>query len=223
MEGDAMIGSVHDPPPRVAPGGRPLARARRLAERCDCDLEHADHVADLALSLFDQLHEAHQLGRDDRALLHVAAVVHDIGRVDGSKGHHKRSADRIMAADELPDDPRWRRIVAATARYHRKALPKTRHKHFGNLSPADRDRVRWLAGCLRLADGLGKGSEPLVTRVECTLSPHTLLLDCFAEDPAEATSRLGGLRKRDLLSQALARPIEYVVHEAADQASASRP
>lgn len=192
-----------------------VAAARRLASQYHEDLAHLDHVAELALSLFDQLIGAHRLGTAERAMLHVAALLHDIGQADGSKGHHKRSAERIVAAPGLPADPRWRMVVAAAARYHRKALPKARHAYYGELDESDRDRVRWLGGCLRLADGLDKGRRALVHGVHCTLSPHTLLLDCMTHDAAAAANRLGELPKRDLLSRTLARPIECVLHEAA--------
>lgn len=192
--------------------GSTLHAARRLAEQCRSNMPHVDHVADLALALFDQLHPHHRLDDQDRALLHAAAILHDIGHADGAKGHHKRSAQRILDADELPNNARWRLIVAASARYHRKALPSSRHQCFAQLRPDDQARVRWLAACLRLADGLDKGRTSLIRKLRCTLSPNTLLLDCFSPDIEAAAQRLHPLRKRDLLSQNLNRRVEYVVH-----------
>jgi exopolyphosphatase/guanosine-5'-triphosphate,3'-diphosphate pyrophosphatase len=47
-------------------------------------------------------------------------------------------------------------IVGCIARYHRKAPPSPLHHEFAQLSLADRQRVRILAGLLRIADALDK-------------------------------------------------------------------
>jgi len=189
-----------------------LAAARRLARQCHGDMPHLDHVARLALALFDQVAQRHQLGDDERGMLHAAAILHDIGELEGPKGHHKRSAQYILAAEQLPVPPRWRAIVAATARYHRKALPRLKHHCYSRLDPEDRARVHWLGGCLRLADGLDKGRRKLVRDLRAAFTPDALQLHCFCHDPHAAAERLGNLRKRDLLAETLGRPIRYTLH-----------
>jgi exopolyphosphatase/guanosine-5'-triphosphate,3'-diphosphate pyrophosphatase len=47
-------------------------------------------------------------------------------------------------------------IIGTIARYHRKAPPSALHHEFTQLSLADRQRVRLLAGLLRIADALDK-------------------------------------------------------------------
>jgi exopolyphosphatase/guanosine-5'-triphosphate,3'-diphosphate pyrophosphatase len=47
-------------------------------------------------------------------------------------------------------------IVGTIARYHRKSPPSPLHHEFAQLSLADRNRVRLLAGMLRIADALDK-------------------------------------------------------------------
>lgn len=55
--------------------------------------------------------------------------------------------------------------MAAVARYHRKALPKSDHEDLRGLSRADRLRVDWLAACLRTADGLDRRHLQLVNKI----------------------------------------------------------
>ncbi|HEX7485791.1 MAG TPA: Ppx/GppA phosphatase family protein, partial [Vicinamibacterales bacterium] len=50
-----------------------------LGERCRWYPEHSEHVARLALSLFDQTRGIHQLGDRAREWLEYAALLHDIG------------------------------------------------------------------------------------------------------------------------------------------------
>ena len=118
------------------------------------DSAHASQVSRLALSLFDSLTDLHALGPNERRLLEFAALLHDIGWVDGQSKHHKRSYEMIM--DDPPHglSPRETAVTANIARYHRKSLPKRSHDGFAALKRADRDIVRKLAAILRIADGL---------------------------------------------------------------------
>jgi exopolyphosphatase/guanosine-5'-triphosphate,3'-diphosphate pyrophosphatase len=130
-----------------------------LFDRHETEPEHPRQVARLALALFDGLIPLHRYGADERRLLECAALLHDIGwSVSGpdGRGHHKASALLIREFPWKTLTPTEVRCVAAVARYHRKALPKSRHGELKGLSEADRSRVDWLAACLRTADGLDR-------------------------------------------------------------------
>jgi exopolyphosphatase/guanosine-5'-triphosphate,3'-diphosphate pyrophosphatase len=174
----------------------------RLAAESADEEGHGVHVARLSLALLDQLEALHDLGADSRVWLWAAARLHDIGWRDGQKGHHKSSRDRILAASELPLDQRERIVVAAIARYHRKALPKAKHKCFGPLSESDRRLVRVLGGLVRLADGLDRTHRGLVRRIHCHAAGRTVHIRCFASESIEVELE-AARRKSDLFCQAL--------------------
>jgi exopolyphosphatase/guanosine-5'-triphosphate,3'-diphosphate pyrophosphatase len=120
------------------------------------DEKHALHVARLAGSLYDQLIHVHGMGDRERRFLVAAALLHDVGGVVSLKSHHKHAL-YLIARSELPGfTAREMLIVGTIARYHRKAPPSPLHHEFAQLSLADRNRVRLLAGLLRIADALDK-------------------------------------------------------------------
>ncbi|MGA2640375.1 MAG: Ppx/GppA phosphatase family protein [Spirochaetia bacterium] len=120
------------------------------------DEKHALHVARLAGSLYDQLGHVHGMGDRDRRLLVAAALLHDVGSVVSLKSHHKHALYLIARSDLPGFSAREMLIIGTIARYHRKAPPSALHHEFTQLSLADRQRVRLLAGLLRIADALDK-------------------------------------------------------------------
>src|SRR4249919_3482005 len=62
-----------------------------LGERCGYWSEHAQQVARLALSIFDQTRSVHGLGDREREWLEYAALLHDIGNHISYEGHHRHS------------------------------------------------------------------------------------------------------------------------------------
>jgi exopolyphosphatase/pppGpp-phosphohydrolase len=155
-----------------------------LSQRCSHERGHIHHVAKLALSLFDQLRSLHGLGGQDRLWLQFAALLHDIGWIEGRQGHHKATLRLIMEDPGLPFEPRERAMVGLIARYHRKGLPKDGHPYFCDLSPADQRRVRVLAGILRVADGLDDGHSGAILDVACQVSREETAIECHAAGPA---------------------------------------
>ncbi|NTV66058.1 MAG: Ppx/GppA family phosphatase, partial [Oscillochloris sp.] len=62
---------------------------------------HCEKVAEIALSLFDQLAPMHLYGAWERELLGYAALIHDIGVQVGYYDHHKHSAYLVFNATML--------------------------------------------------------------------------------------------------------------------------
>ena len=89
------------------------------------DFAHVEHVARLALELWDalgraELHECDPLERD---LLWSAAMLHDIGTAVDYDDHHKHSRYLILNAGLPGFTPRETGLIGQLARYHRKGSP----------------------------------------------------------------------------------------------------
>ena len=183
-----------------------LASVLALARGSLFEEAHSAQVARLALALYDALEALHGLSSPERLLLQCAALLHDIGYRDGDKGHHKSALRRIMQAPQLAMDMRRRRLIACTARYHRKALPKASHPVFADLNGDDRRRVRILGGLLRLADGLDRTHRGMVQRITALATDSEVRILARATGPAEM-EQWAAVKKSDLLAQALGRKV----------------
>ncbi len=149
-----------------------------LAKECKYEREHAHQVERLALEIFDRLGRLHKLGQAERFLLQCAAILHDIGWMEGQKGHHKTALRIIMDSPVLRFDLPTRRIIGLIARYHRKAMPKEQHTYFCDLDAKDRDTVRKLAGILRVADGLDRMHQSKVKDISCRVDGKRIEIVC---------------------------------------------
>jgi exopolyphosphatase/guanosine-5'-triphosphate,3'-diphosphate pyrophosphatase len=139
------------------------AAVRNLAVQYESDMRHTEHVAELALEMFDSLVSGDLFAPhpDERELLWAAAMLHDVGMVISYDDHHKHSRYLIEAA-ELPGfDPRERALIAQITRYHRKGAPK-----LGAIEPlavdGDAALLDRCATILRLAEHLERGRDQSV-------------------------------------------------------------
>lgn len=133
-----------------------------LARRCQAPEAHSQHVADLALSLFDQTKREHRLGQRERTWLEYAAILHDVGYLINPRQHHKHAYYLIKHSDLGGLGAEEIDMVANIARYHRRALPSLKHEAFDCLTPRLQRVVRILASLLRIADGLDRTHFSLV-------------------------------------------------------------
>jgi exopolyphosphatase / guanosine-5'-triphosphate,3'-diphosphate pyrophosphatase len=137
-----------------------------LAERCSYWPEHANQVARLSLSIFDQTRSAHVLTDREREWLEFAALLHDIGTHISYPRHHKHSYYLIKNGDLRGFEPLESEIIGLVARYHRKSAPRKSHSDFGALSAKSRRTVRTLGAILRFAETLDRSHAQAVTGVE---------------------------------------------------------
>jgi exopolyphosphatase/guanosine-5'-triphosphate,3'-diphosphate pyrophosphatase len=137
-----------------------------LAERCSYWPEHANQVARLSLSIFDQTRSAHVLTDREREWLEFAALLHDIGTHISYPRHHKHSYYLIKNGDLRGFEPLESEIIGLVARYHRKSAPRKSHGDFGALSAKSRRTVRTLGAILRFAETLDRSHAQAVTGVE---------------------------------------------------------
>jgi exopolyphosphatase/guanosine-5'-triphosphate,3'-diphosphate pyrophosphatase len=133
-----------------------------LADRCRVASSHAQQVARLALSLFDQTAPVHGFGAREREWLEYAALLHDAGVHISYERHHQHSYYLVTNGDLRGFDPVEIQVIALVARYHRRGAPKKSHEPYGALPGRLRRTVRGLAAMLRLAEGLDRShAQPL--------------------------------------------------------------
>jgi putative phosphoesterase len=172
---------------------------------------HSSQVTRLAMRLFDELGELHGLGAGERFWLQCAGILHDIGWIEGQKGHHKTSLRIILAEPKLPFDERERNIVGSIARYHRKRLPNKGHSHFAALRRDERQKVKVLSAILRVADGLDFTQQSLVKDITCVVSPEQVTINCSVSGEAEIEQKRA-MEKGDLFEKVFNRDLTISGH-----------
>jgi exopolyphosphatase / guanosine-5'-triphosphate,3'-diphosphate pyrophosphatase len=134
------------------------------------DAPHAQHVSQLALNLFYQLHDLHQLPEKYAGILHAAATLHDIGLFVAHPKHHKHSYYLIKSSGMNSFNKLDLDLIANIARYHRKAHPSQKHLAFSQLTPANQQVVRKLSAILRVVDALDYKHDQRVKAVNCAMN-----------------------------------------------------
>jgi exopolyphosphatase/guanosine-5'-triphosphate,3'-diphosphate pyrophosphatase len=188
-----------------------LARIAAWAEFRDEEFPRARRIAQLACELFDGLAALHLPGPYGqpraRMLLEAAALMHNVARSRGPRGHHK-AAFREIRKMTLPLG--WteeeRDIVAQVARYHRGATPSTDHPSFAALGPAQRDTVLHLGGILRLAAAFDFDRSGEVRHLAVSGQPDGIQIAAQGYTGREVHARVL-TAERHMLERALRRPI----------------
>jgi exopolyphosphatase/guanosine-5'-triphosphate,3'-diphosphate pyrophosphatase len=145
-----------------------------LARLSQYEASHAQHVAHLALLLFDQLAALHGYGAWERELLEHAATLHDIGLAVSYYDHHRHGAYLILNAALQGFSHREVALLALLVRFHRKGDVDVGALR-GVLAPGDERRVARLAALLRLAEYLERRKSQVVGGLHVTLGDPVLV------------------------------------------------
>ena len=128
--------------------------AMQLGRKYGFDADHAVLIARLAGSLFDQSRALHDLGEEERLLLEVGSLLHDIGHFINTIDHDKHGYYILQANPLIGLNEHQQEIVANIVRYHRRSIPASDDSTFKSLPSSDRIKVMKLSALLRLADGM---------------------------------------------------------------------
>lgn len=153
---------------------------KQLAEKCNYDKAHCEHVAKLSLQLFDDLSNLHKLGIECREYLEAASILHDVGYHISHTNHHYHSYYIIKNSELLGFNENEIDIIANTARYHRKSHPKPNHTEFEMLPNETKQIVKKLSALLRIADSFDRTHQKIVKNLRAQIKGDKveLILEC---------------------------------------------
>ncbi len=147
-----------------------IQSAKQLGRKFHYQQKHAEHVAKLAWTLFDQLKPLHRMDDRYRGILELAALLHEIGLFVGSRSNHKHSMYLIRNSELFGVGARDMELVALVARYHRRATPQPVHEGYAQLNREERVAVSKLAALLRVAIALDASRAQRISEIDCQLS-----------------------------------------------------
>jgi exopolyphosphatase/guanosine-5'-triphosphate,3'-diphosphate pyrophosphatase len=190
---------------RLTPGGTDdirhvaLASATKLAMRCDDDFPHAQALARLACTLFDQLSKHFELDINDRLYLETASLLANVGITVSHAKHHLHSYYMIRNADLLGLTDDEIEVIAQIARYHRKGEPKLSHESFRTLSTQDQNRVRLLSSILRVAIGLDRTHDGRIENVKVSVTKTDITITISASQKIDIDLNVYAANERTAL------------------------
>ncbi|MCL2176570.1 MAG: Ppx/GppA family phosphatase [Firmicutes bacterium] len=142
------------------------------------NFEHAEHTAALCMMLFKQLRVLHKLPRTYTKVLRVAGYLHDIGLNVKYYDHHRHSTYSILASQLYGLSHREIVLAAFIAGAHRKGevdvAGLTKFKDL--LLPEDFEAVKRLGILIRIAEGLDRGMQGVITGLVCDVLGDSVIL-----------------------------------------------
>jgi exopolyphosphatase/guanosine-5'-triphosphate,3'-diphosphate pyrophosphatase len=182
------------------------ASVRNLAAEYDQLNAHTEHVAELALTMWDAL------GSNDpveRELLWSAAMLHDIGMSIDYDDHHKHSRYLILNAGLPGFSPRETALIGQMARFHRKGNPR-----LGPFAPlgedGDEELLTRCSAVLRVAEQLERSRDQAVDRVRVEVDNGRVELRLQAHEDV-SIARWAAMNEADVFKKAFGRELEISV------------
>ena len=180
-----------------------------LAAQYDADFAHVEHVARLALGMWDALGEAraHPADPRERELLWAAAMLHDIGTAVDDDDHHKHSRYLILNAGLPGYTTRETALIGQMARYHRKGTRRSGSPRRSRaMATRGRSSARRAAAPRRAARALARPVGARAHSRSTTATPRS------ASRPTRTVGRaLGGRRQRDLFERAFGKELTLAI------------
>jgi len=187
-----------------------LSAVLKLAKQSHFEPKHTRHVTHLALEIYEELHNLHRLDAHERYFLLCAALLHDIGvHTEGPYAHHKTSLNIILKSPILQFSQKDRLIVGSIARYHRRALPSSKHDHFKALNKDEQETVSILSSILRIADGLDYSHRRRIQRVRANFDNKKITFICYVRKFPVKKEIKSANKKSNLMSQVFKREIRF--------------
>jgi exopolyphosphatase / guanosine-5'-triphosphate,3'-diphosphate pyrophosphatase len=183
------------------------ASVGNLAAQYHPETAHTDHVARLALEIWDALAEGgvHPGDPDERELLWAAAILHDVGTAVDYDDHHKHSRYLILNAGLPGYSPRETALIGQIARFHRKGRPG-----LGEFAPlarkGDEALLARCAAAVRVAEQLERPRDQTVQHAHVKLRDGRVELRLQSSEDA-TISRWGAQRQADLFKRAFGKEL----------------
>jgi exopolyphosphatase / guanosine-5'-triphosphate,3'-diphosphate pyrophosphatase len=148
-----------------------------LGRKCGFDEDHALQTAWLASELFAQLSREHRLHERFEVILHVAAILYQIGLFINLRSSHKHAMYLIRNSELFGLSRHDLLLVGLVARYHRRSSPQPTHEGYASLPREDRVVVSKLAAILRVAIALDEARNGRVRQFRCIRESRRIVIE----------------------------------------------
>lgn len=154
-----------------------IACAKNISRRYMGSRKRAETLEQICMTIFDSMKKVHGLGRRERLLLRICALLHDCGKYVSLVNVGECSYSIIMSTEIIGLSHREREIVASVVKYNHLAFAY--YKEQGRATDLDRDAyliVAKLAAILRVANGLDRSHKQKFKYIKAALKEDELIL-----------------------------------------------
>jgi exopolyphosphatase / guanosine-5'-triphosphate,3'-diphosphate pyrophosphatase len=178
-----------------------------LARQYHPEPAHTNHVARLALELWDELASAglHEGRAEERELLWAAAILHDIGTAVDYDDHHRHSRYLVLNAGLPGWSQRETVLIGQMVRYHRKGTPSL-DDFEGLTGEGDGELLLRCAAVLRLAEQFERARDQAVKAAHLAVDDGQVELTIESDEDA-TLARWAAERASDVFERAFGRKL----------------
>ena len=170
-----LLKSVHDFDNDV------LSAATNLSKRYHSYSPHIDALTQMATLIFDTMKKIHGLGKRERLLLQVAAILHDCGKYISLANGPLCSYDIIMASEIIGLTHMEREIVAYTVLYNTYPLPA--YEDFeSDISRESYVVIAKLSAILRVSNAMDRSHKQKFKNVRAAVKGKELVITIETDD-----------------------------------------
>lgn len=165
-----------------------LAEARSIVKRYRSNRLHIQNVEDFSMAIFDATKKVHGLGKRERLLLHLAAILHSCGKFININDSSKNSYHIIMSTEIIGLSHMERETVANIVFYNKQELPS--YQNMEKWFPMKEYMViAKLSAILRVANALDQGHQQKIQQYTIELQEKELLI--IADTPMDLSLEMG--------------------------------
>jgi len=140
-----------------------IASAISLLRKYQGDEKHAEFVRSMSLRIYDSMQTELGLGSQQRTLLEVCAILHDIGMFIRAQDHNMHSKYIIQNSEIFGLSHDETNMVALIASFHKGSKVPQDDNEFKLLPRSSRLTILKLTAILRVADALDRSHQQKLT------------------------------------------------------------
>ena len=172
-----------------------IASAYHISGRYKGNRKRSELIGSLSLGIFDYMKKIHGLGKRERLLIQIAAILHDCGKYISMMNLGESSYSIIMSTEIIGLSHRERQIVAEAVRYIYMAFPESAEEESrSEMDDEMRMTVLKLTAILRVASGLDRSHMRKLTDADFHLKDEELLITTSTTEDITLEKELFGTR-----------------------------
>jgi exopolyphosphatase/guanosine-5'-triphosphate,3'-diphosphate pyrophosphatase len=160
-----------------------IAAARNIAKRYKSSQAHIRNVEDLSLTIFDRTRKLHMLGRRERLLLQISAILHNCGKYISLTDVSDCAYNIVMATEIIGLSHAERQMVANIVRFNTAKLMY--YDDLAQVSSVSREEylvIAKLTAILRAANALDRSHFQRISEISVSIKKDELVLSASSDE-----------------------------------------